>query len=621
MALLAGLTLVAGPASAAPALPGSSFEIDEDANLRVDDPGLFDWANVTQTTGVDQPTGQNDDSYKGGTKEDTECPNEVTGSIPNNKSDLLTVEAWTEPGTSGHPGFFNFAWSRVSDPSGTTLMDFEFNQSKEDCPQGPNKVRTPGDLLVEYAIDQGGARASIDVRRWTGTEWGPQESLDQGTACGGGPCAVGTINSSTIPAAESDTLGVEKQPRTFGEAQLDLRFIFDSSSCVSFGSIMVKSRSSDSFTSQLKDFIRPIPVNLTNCGTVIIRKETLPQSTDGPFSFTKTFLTDPVSSDSFDLNGGDAATFNNVLFGSGTVDETSQAPGYVFDSVDCSASSGVSPAVNGSEVSFDIDAATDVVDCTYYNRAQAAITYVKSAERDGTSFDFSGTVGDFSLANGQSAPFTGLDPGTYEMVETEPTGWNLVSQDCDNGQTADAVNLSAGDEVTCTFVNEIERGSIRVAKLAKHAASESGTIGVAGVKFTVTNSNNGTNEEITTDSSGLACIDGLPVSVLDGDYTVTETVPDGYANPAPTQVVSVSESSCDGGDGTLAQFENTPLTNVTISVDSQIPGGTASVMECTSGQGTVSAGTNPDGDGSLTVSDLLPTDPDATITCTVVVDP
>jgi len=239
---LAVLSLVAVglgtiPASAShpeASLAGSNFEIDEDANLKLDDSApSVDWGSLAHPNGpelraTDLATGQNDDSYKGGVKEDTECPDETTGSIPNNKSDLLTFHVYEEPGVGTHPGFLNLAWSRVSDPSGTTLMDFEFNQSEDDCAVGPNKVRTQDDLLIEYAIDQGGSRAEISGRFWddTANAWGPSLDLDDGTACGGGPCAVGTINQSVIPAAESDGLG-EKQPRTFGEAQIDLRLIFN----------------------------------------------------------------------------------------------------------------------------------------------------------------------------------------------------------------------------------------------------------------------------------------------------------------------------------------------------------------------------------------------------------
>ena len=60
-----------------------------------------------------------------------------------------------------------------------------------------------------------------------------------------------------------------------------------------------------------------------------------------------------------------------------------------------------------------------------------------------------------------------------------------------------------------------------------------------------------------------------------------------------------------------------PLTNVTVSVDSQVDGGTASIIKC--GARPVDTGAN--GDGSLTVTDLEPTAPAVTLTCTIVVDP
>jgi uncharacterized surface anchored protein len=42
--------------------------------------------------------------------------------------------------------------------------------------------------------------------------------------------------------------------------------------CKSFGAAYLKSRSSDSFTAALKDFVPPVPVNISNCGTVHILK-------------------------------------------------------------------------------------------------------------------------------------------------------------------------------------------------------------------------------------------------------------------------------------------------------------------------------------------------------------
>src|SRR5215217_4172964 len=372
-ALVVGWQVAAFASHPEASLAGSNFEIDTDANLKVDDPApSTDWASVTEIRATDKPTGGTDDSYQGGVKEDTTCPAETTGSIPNNKSDLRTFHVYREAGTGGHPGFLNLAWSRVTDPTGTTLMDFEFNQSTTNCTAGPNKVRTAGDLLIEYSIDQGGARADITGRTWNGSAWGAPQDLDQPSAtCGGNPCAAGTINSTSIPAAQSDGIIASGSlaARTFGAAQLDLRLIFQPNKCTNSGSAMLKSRSSDAFTSQLKDFIRPVGINLTNCGKVVIHKETIPDENPNTtdFGYTKSFGTDPLSLNTFTLKDDGNKEFTNVLFGNNhSVVEDVIPANWALDHVDCSASSGVTPSISGATVSFAIDADTDVLDCTYY---------------------------------------------------------------------------------------------------------------------------------------------------------------------------------------------------------------------------------------------------------------
>jgi hypothetical protein len=225
LALVVGLQVAAFANHPEASLAGSNFEIDVNANLKQDDAAPSeDWATLAHPDGpeiraTDKATGQTDDSYKGGVKEDTACPGETTGSIPNNKSDLRTFHVYEEPGNATNPqGYLNLAWSRVTDPSGTTLMDFEFNQSSTPCSVGPNVERTAGDLLLEYSIDQGGARAAITAREWTGSVWGPARNISLPSAeCPDGdpsndvgdvdlgPCATGTINNtSTIPFGESD---------------------------------------------------------------------------------------------------------------------------------------------------------------------------------------------------------------------------------------------------------------------------------------------------------------------------------------------------------------------------------------------------------------------------------
>jgi hypothetical protein len=120
-----------------------------------------------------------------------------------------------------------------------------------------------------------------------------------------------------------------------------------------------------------------------------------------------------------------------------------------------------------------------------------------------------------------------------------------------------------------------------------------------------------------TDANGVACFDGLPFDT----YTVHETVPAGYHGEADKQVTVDNTATCAGNPfgGETVSFHNTPLTNITTSVDSQVDGGTSSTITCVdSGNNTVASGsTGTNGDGSATASNLEP----GTYTCTVVVDP
>lgn len=629
--LAAGLALIA-PASAShpeASLPGSNFEIDTNANLKVDDAApSTDWAGVTELRRPDLATGANDDSYAGGAKEDDACPGTTTGSIPNNKSDLLSFGAYVEP-EAGGPGFLNLFWSRVQEPSGTTLMDFELNQSSTLCANGVNPVRTVGDLLIEYRIEQGGAVATLKVRTWTGSAWGAAVDLTAASM------AAGTINSTPIPAAESD--GLSSNPlsaRTFGEAQLDLDFVFDEGKCESFGSAFLKSRASDAFTSQLKDLIKPVPVNITNCGKVVIRKVTDPASDPATtmFGYTKSFTTDPATTNTFSLGHGQSATFANVIFGNGyTVVEDSLPTGWEFVGIDCGASSGVTPSINGATVTFAINNAADILDCTYTNRARATLVVEKITDDGDGTFDFtSGSLDPnaFSLtttgagdAGKASRTFDNLGPGTYDVAESVPAGWTLVSAACDNGDDPSSIGLSGGSTVTCTFHDARQRGSILITKTRKHAADGPGDHPHPGVSFTVTDAADNVVGGGVTDANGQVCVDDLLVSQFAGDYTVTETVPAGYvADGATAKAVAVaSAGGCGSGNEAAVGFANTPLTNITVSVDSQVDGGTASTISCVDGAAnTIASGsTGANGDGSASANNLTPD----TYVCTIVVDP
>src|SRR5215216_878228 len=614
-------------------LGGSNFEIDTNANLKVDDPApSIDWAGVSETRKADVASGSGDDSFGQGTKEDTAVPTVVSGSIPPNKSDLLNFGVYLETNANG-ARFLNLFWHRVQEPNGTTNMDFEFNQSSTIPANGKMPVRTSGDLLIQYDLSQGGTNPVLFLSRWV-----TSGATSQCEASNTLPCwsdkvnlsaagdATGSINTSAIPAGESDGLGAISS-RTFGEAQLDFDALTGGTQkCVSFGSAYLKSRSSDSFTAALKDFIAPASLNLNQCGQVIIRKQTDPDENPNTteFGYTKDIDTDPASANTFTLTDDGVKSYTNVLPGTGyTVDENVIPTGWDLASIDCSASSGVTPATNVADgtVTFDIDANSDVVDCTYTNRARGTIVVEKITDDGNGAFDFTSntlTPSPFTLtttaagaAGKDSRTFGDLGPGTYDVDETVPADWNLVSSSCDDGSAPANIGLSAGETVTCTFHDTREKGAILITKTRKHAADGPGDHPHADVTFTVTGGDlPAAGVTAVTDADGKACVDGLLLSSFAGDYTVTETVPAGYSASPLSDTATVSqESTCgDGNEAAAGPFHNTPLTNISVSVDSQVSGGTASTIDCEPPVGNPPdpTSTNADGDGSLTLSDKEP---------------
>ena len=662
-AVAASLALLAASAGAAP-LAGSSFDaangtltdtVDHDWNPAGQPPGNIGpiQAITCPSTppgagtncGLDRTNSSLDDSFTQGPKEDDPAPVIGDGSIPPNKDDLSRFYVNQEK--AGGDDFLYLAWERTN-TLGSAHMDFEFNQSSTASANGVTKVRTAGDILITFDFG-GSGQPVLSLGRWVTTGAASQCEASNSVPCWGeladltaSGFANGAVNNTNVidnnpPGAPRTLAGSVSNngsvSSTFGEAAINLTDaqVFPPNRCFHLGAAMLKSRSSgQSFTSSLKDFIAPIPVNITNCGQVIIRKVTDPPSDPATttFGYTKTFNTDPSTPNTFQLGHGQSRTFDGVLPGTGyTVVEDVLATGWDFVSVDCSASTGVTPTINGPLVTFAIDDPADVLDCTYTNRARATIIVEKITDDGFGPFVFSSLTlspSSFTLtttapgaAGKDSRTFSQLLPGTYDVAETVPAGWNLVSSTCDNGNPPSSIMVGAGQTVTCTFHDARERGAILITKTRKHAAAGPGDHPHPQVTFTVTGGELGAGVTAVTNSNGTACVGNLVVSSLVGDYTVTETVPSGYvADGAVAKTVTVSnEATCDPATGTPAtvSFSNTPLTNLSVSVDSQVDGGTASTIDC--GAGVVSTG--PNGDGSTSRNNLPP----GTYTCTIVIDP
>jgi hypothetical protein len=291
-------TVFAAPATAAPCttanvLSGSNFEIDVNANLKVNGAGpCIDWLSdgtgsllrAGVLTKNDKPSGGDDDAFGQGTSEDDPNPTIVDGSIPNNKSDLKVFGLYSELGasTADNPSgkFLELFWTRVQNPSGTTNMDFELNQkfcsgstADPNCadngsgvtPETP--VRTVGDKLITYDLSNGGTVPTISIRTWEGSAWGAPTEISGGSQ----PRALGSVNTSTIASGDSGGLG-SLDPYTFGEAAISFGALFPGAECGTFGSSYLKSRSSDSFSSEVKDFVSPERIQISSCAPKITTK-------------------------------------------------------------------------------------------------------------------------------------------------------------------------------------------------------------------------------------------------------------------------------------------------------------------------------------------------------------
>jgi len=601
---VAAIATVVGIQIASANLTGSNFE-STDGNMVVNTPGNHDWINApNRHVGTDVATGQGDNSFGNGTHEAEINVSVINGSIPNSKADLGRFADASETLPNGDVIMY-LAWTRNND-SGSTNFDFELNKAPQPDLTTPGaKVlnRTAGDLLINYSLQGGSNSPTLNFRTWNGTVWSdPPSSFGPGIADGG-------FNQLQAVSNELGGGGNIAAAR-FGEAAINMTAAGiipnqndPNAPCASFGSVYVKSRSSQSFTSEIKDFIAPIGISLNNCGRIIIKKVTDPSPDSTATSFPFTLVKSPSLNKSFSLKDGEQNITADLKPGTGYVATENTPAGWTLTNAVCD---------HGTPGNIEVVASSDTT-CVFTNQARATLHVVKVAERPNVNFDFTSntlTPAAFSLADGGHQDFTNLLPGAYDVAETPKANWTNDSATCDNGNNPATITLHPGDNVTCTFHNIIKRGALLIHKSAKHAAAASGTINQDGVTFTVTNAANGTNQDIVTLADGTACIANLPVSALDGTYNVSEHVPTGYSGQADKAYTVVQDTTC--GTATAQEWVNTPLTDISVSAHSQVSGGTSSTIDC----GAIGSG-GPSGDPSVNATGLPP----GTYTCTVVVDP
>jgi len=503
-AAIAALVLAIG-ASAGPVSNAAGFEGD-DGNLAPAGTINFDWNSFTPTpwtgtaplrTATDSANGWDftgledrqavgtDSAFAGGTKQDDDCAT-VIGQKPPNKDDLKRYYLATKTDPVTGDIFLALAWVRIDQntTSASAHVGFEFNQGDTPCGAASDGLveRTDGDLLIVYDFEGGSATPRLTLREWISSGtcevssndppcWGPAVDL---TAGGFAEGAVNVGTSVLDQVADPDeTLGDSE----FGEAIINLSDagVFTPGECIAFGKTYAVSRSSgNSAQAQMKDLVGPGDINIQNCGSIIINKQTIPSpdASNTSFNYTTTGGLVPAT---FSLLDGGSEDFQSpeIQAGPYSVTEADPGPNFVLTAINCT-SSGTSTFTTNlvtRSVSIDLDA-TDTVECTFVNTLQTgAIRILKNSTKGGpvstpgAVFSYVGPSGTASVTDNGAGDqdsdigevcVSGLLTGNYTINETSPppgygdaTQENLVATAVAGTNCTDNQPTGAG-EVTFT---------------------------------------------------------------------------------------------------------------------------------------------------------------------------
>jgi len=458
--------------------------------------GLLDRGTFSRT---DLVKSNADNSFANGAKEGDLCPAVETGGIPPSKDDFSNFYASLD-------GNILYLAFRRSDNNGTATVDFELNQSTLDCGNGVNKVRTEGDLLITYDF-QGGdlANVPIQIRTWTGTMWSEPVLL-------------------TITQAQASI----SPDLLFGELTIDLLAagIFTAGECVSFASAFAKSRSSNSFTSTLKDFVAPIPISISNCASITVVKEASPEGAT-PFGFTF----DPpgvASSTTFSLIDDGSSTTPDVTPDRKTFADLTDVNGtYVITETDPDVTPGA----------WDLTAINCVGGSATYNVASNTVSVVPGGPVNVTctfsnTFDPPPTVSVLKTAQPSSIP----EPGGEVVFDVVVT----------NTSNEPVTLTTLTDTVGGTVLNLNGRGTCLIgAVLAPASATSTADTYTCSFPLNVTGNAGNTRTDvvdaIVTDAEGDTATDND-----DAVVTLTDVLP----TISVTKTANVTSLLEPGGDVT-----------------------------------------------------------------------
>jgi hypothetical protein len=603
IALIAAAGLATGIVALASVGSDAGFE-DNDANLTVN--SSFDWNGFSPLTwngtapqrtsskvtsglspasrngwsfnGFEDSTATNSDNgFAGGVKQDDDCGTLKNGKAPN-KDDLKRVYIATKTVPLGSPAvnhvFLELAFVRIplNSTQSSTHIGFEFNEKRlgtcggssslfKRTPQayGGNPAQSggdptnPGDLLIVYDYEGSTTSPTLTLRHW----------IDSGS----------TIGQACEISSDSPPCWSTASPLTaagFAEAQVN----FGSGGVPGAGITDSLAPDSPPETLGLKEF-GEAGVDLTAAGVF------------GP----------------------------STCLGFGQSEAVSRSSGN-------SGSAAMEDLVAGP-VNISNCGTITIIKHTSPRSLDQNFTYTSNLHPNSQAGGVSGVdaSGNFSLNdhNGTNPPAdsgtnkvseSDLQAGTYTITEgADPATFGFDSVTCSPSAKATIVgkqvtiNLAANDNVTCTYVNNLLVGSLKVSKVS----SKTGSAPLTGAHFRMCK-NDGPytqanpcdpavtgGDDLDSGSASFICKDNVVV----GDYYVSEkTAPTGYKidDTAAKKVTVTSGTKCsdDPYTGAAFQFSDTPLTNLTVHAVSQVTGGTKSNIKCTGpSPGTSDVGNSP----------------------------
>ena len=330
----------------------------------------------------------------------------------------------------------------------------------------------------------------------------------------------------------------------------------------------------------------------TKLGSITMQKATVGDV--GAFTFMGTdvdndagIITSPfvLSTDANDADPS-SVVFNGLLPGQYLFSETVPT-GWEIDGtqgdIECTGPDGFTSQWTPGSSSLDLTLANgeDLV-CTFTNTRQATIIVEKTTDPTATTqgFSFTGDVSGGPIVNAGTLMTENLSPGTYSSTETAVAGWDLTDITCDDveslnpstGDTGTGVatfNAEAGEIVTCTFTNTIQRGQIFVDKVT----DPTGSTQLFG--FAMTGTNVDLAFQLADATTAYESGDLLPTSE-NGTYNVAETLPMGWTQ---------SSATCDDGSDPAA-VDLAPGEIVTCTFTNTITSGNIIVDKVTSPAGS-----------------------------------